>query len=159
MNKGDATATTHEEIERLEEIQNLFVRRAQRREFPAVKYLIYLQYSALMSTDSDLIDSLVRYGYQELNPEGKFTWTDKITALEVAVQLEAPYLDKILDILTSELLLSEYQEVLDAISTSGLMLQLLALFHQCKYSRHELWFKLEQILVNLFSSERAHNLQ
>lgn len=47
MNKQSHTGLG-DEIERLEDIEALFQRRASRKEFPAVKYIIYLQYSALM---------------------------------------------------------------------------------------------------------------
>jgi anaerobic ribonucleoside-triphosphate reductase len=43
--QGGAQATTASiatEIERFEEIQKVFVHRARQKEFPAIKYLIYL---------------------------------------------------------------------------------------------------------------------
>lgn len=55
-----------DELERMDDIRAVFERRAARREFPAVKYLVYLQYAALMGTDSQLVDDLIRHGFDEL---------------------------------------------------------------------------------------------
>ena len=39
------------EIANFEEIFEVFTRRAQRKEFPTIKYIIYLQFSALLGND------------------------------------------------------------------------------------------------------------
>jgi hypothetical protein len=38
-----------EQVERLEDIKETFLRRANRREFAVVKYLVYLQFSAMVA--------------------------------------------------------------------------------------------------------------
>jgi hypothetical protein len=71
-------------------VQEIFQRRAERKEFPTVKVLVYLQYSALLGRDQALMDSLVRYGFDDVYH--KLRWLDKITALEIACSLKPSYI-------------------------------------------------------------------
>ena len=54
MQTGDLGQT--EEIEKIEEIKETFGRRAIRKEFPTVKYLVYLQFAAIVAQDTELLD-------------------------------------------------------------------------------------------------------
>lgn len=144
-----------EEVERMADIEALFQRRASKKEFPAVKYLIYLQYSALMGKDEQLVDSLVRYGFDDLYPAEKLGWVDKITALEVASSLNVPYLQKLLDKVACDILFQEYDDLIKkGLNSTGILLQVMAIYHQHKYSRNELWVKLDQLLVNIYENEK-----
>lgn len=84
--------------------------RLTRKEFAAVKYIVYLQFAAMiLSNDSDKVDDLIRYGFDTLYP--KLTWFDKVTALDICVQAfdEPPaYMSNILDKLAVELLYTSY---------------------------------------------------
>lgn len=55
-----------EGLERLDEIKETFMRRASRREFATVKYLVYLQFAGIVSQDAELLDDLIRYGFDHL---------------------------------------------------------------------------------------------
>ena len=44
------------DIEKAEEINAAFLRRAQRKEFPIVKYIVYLQYAGLLAQDAETVD-------------------------------------------------------------------------------------------------------
>lgn len=67
------------------QVLDTFVRRASRREFPVVKYIVYLQFSIVVAQDQELLDSLLRFGFDDIFE--KLRWLDKLTSLEVASQL------------------------------------------------------------------------
>jgi hypothetical protein len=71
-----------EAVERLEDIKETFRRRANRNEFPTIKYLIYLQFSAVVAQEQELVDGLIRYGFDHLYT--KLRPLDRVTALEIA---------------------------------------------------------------------------
>jgi hypothetical protein len=48
------------------QVLDTFVRRATRREFPVIKYIVYLQFSAVVAQDQELLDSLIRFGFDEI---------------------------------------------------------------------------------------------
>ena len=98
--------------------------------FPVVKYLAYLQYGILLSQDQEVLDSLVRYGFDEVYE--KLQWLDKITALDVASQLEVAYLPKLLDKVACDFLHAEYEEIGNNTSTYSVV-QAMGTFHTKKY--------------------------
>ncbi len=49
-----------------QQVLDTFVRRATRREFPVIKYIVYLQFSAVVAQDQELLDSLIRFGFDEI---------------------------------------------------------------------------------------------
>lgn len=135
------------DIDRLEDIHEVFMRRASRKEFPTVKFIVYLQYAALLGRDAKLLDSLIRYGFDDLYD--KLKWLDKIVALEIACSLKPDYVSKLLDKVACEILYAEYQDLGMALNTANCA-QAMGIFHQMKYSRQELWNKCEQLLTNLY---------
>ena len=48
----------------------------------------------------------MRYGFDDLYE--KLKWLDKFTALEIAVSIKPPYLQKLLDKVACDLLFNEY---------------------------------------------------
>lgn len=78
------------QLDKLEEINTAFIRRAGRKEFPTIKYLVYLQYSALLGKDEELMDSLVRYGFDTVY--SKLRWLDKVISLEIACSMNPDYI-------------------------------------------------------------------
>lgn len=64
------------------EIEDAFTRRVERREFATIKYLVYLQFAALVKKDALMINDLLMYGFDTLYP--KLRWLDKVAALEIA---------------------------------------------------------------------------
>ena len=108
MNTGDIDVV--QQIDKFEEISDIFIRRAKRKEFATIKYVIYLQYAAFFTQDRELLEGIIRYGFDELFD--KLRWLDRVTALEYAVNLEPalPYLSKIFDKTACQVLYSEYNE-------------------------------------------------
>lgn len=96
-------------MDKLEDINTAFTRRAGRKEFPTIKYLVYLQYSALLGKDDELTDSLVRYGFDTVY--SKLRWLDKVVSLEIACSMNPDYIQKILDRVACDVLFSEYEEI------------------------------------------------
>jgi len=47
MHGGDLSVL--EEIDRIHDVKETFLRRANRKEFPTIKYLVYLQFAAVVS--------------------------------------------------------------------------------------------------------------
>jgi hypothetical protein len=121
-----------EDFPHLEDIQETFSRRASRHEFPAVKYIVYLQYAALMTGDQALIDSLVRYGFDEIYQ--KLRWPDKVTGLEIACSMRVEYAQKLLDKVAVDILKSEYKDLMPEMNTN-LLIQAMSIYHQMKYQR------------------------
>ncbi len=88
MQTGDLNVV-QERAERFEEIREQYLRRVARKEFPVVKYLVYLQFGALLGNDQELLDTLIRYGFDTLYP--KLRWLEKVSSLEIACSLNPPY--------------------------------------------------------------------
>ena len=86
----DPQGIDHKANPMYKQVLDTFLRRATRREFPVVKYIVYLQFSIVVAQDQELLDSLLRFGFDEIYE--KLRWLDKVTSLEVASQLQAPYL-------------------------------------------------------------------
>jgi hypothetical protein len=105
-----------------------------------VKYLVYLQFGALLGGDQEILDQLIRYGFDTLYP--KLRWLDKISALEIASSLNPPYAQKLLDKVACDILYSEYEELVNELSTFTII-QAMGTFYQMKYQRQELWLKFE----------------
>ena len=141
MQAGDLSVL--ESVDRLEEIKETFLRRANRKEFPTVKYLVYLQFAAVATQDQEVIDGLIRYGFDHLY--AKLRPLDRISALEIAAGTQPSYLPKLMDKFACEFLLADYNDLLDNYS-SDLILQAMSIFHKVKYQRQELWQKLEEML-------------
>ena len=67
-----------------------FKRRATRCEYPAIRYIIYLNFAAVIQLDGQTINTLLRYGQDELY--NKLHWPDKLLLLEISNRAQAPYL-------------------------------------------------------------------
>ncbi len=128
MQTGDLSVL--EQIDRMDDIKETFLRRANRREFPTIKYLVYLQFAAVATQDQEVIDGLIRYGFDHLY--GKLKPLDRISALEIAAGTQPNYLPKLMDKFACEFLLSDYNDLLDDYS-SDLVLQVMSIFHKVKY--------------------------
>lgn len=63
-------------IDRYEDVMATYARRANRQEFPTIKYIVYLNFATVIQMDGETIDSLLRYGNDILYP--KLQWPDKL---------------------------------------------------------------------------------
>ena len=104
MQTGDLSVL--EQVERFDDIKETFMRRANRKEFPTLKYLVYLQFAAVATQDQEVIDGLIRYGFDHLY--SKLKPLDRISALEIAAGTQPSYLPKLMDKFACELLLADY---------------------------------------------------
>jgi hypothetical protein len=77
------------QIDNIDEIKDIFRRRASRKEFPIVKYIVYLKFAAVVQGDQKIISDLVRYGFDVIYE--KLRWLDKVSTLEIASALNEPY--------------------------------------------------------------------
>lgn len=84
--------TTLSSIEGADKVKAQFIRRAERKEFPAVRYLVYLNACVVLGQKMDLLHDLMRYGLDTMYP--KLTWIDKCSILEFANKSKAPYILK-----------------------------------------------------------------
>lgn len=76
------------------------------------------------------MDSLVRYGFDDLYPAGKLSWIDKVTALEIAATLKPKYVQKLLDKVACDILFQEYNDLIEqGLSNSAILLQIMAIYH------------------------------
>ena len=60
------------------------MRRAERKEFPTSKYIVYLNATVVLGYRMDLLHDLMRYGLDNLYP--KLNWIDKTSILEFATK-------------------------------------------------------------------------
>jgi hypothetical protein len=60
----------------------------------------------------------LRFGFDEIYE--KLRWLDKVTSLEIASQLQAPYLQKLLDRVACDVLFSEYQDIAESLNTMAI---------------------------------------
>ena len=97
-------------VQRLEEAIAQFKKRARRREFASIKYLVYVQFSALVARDVNLLEELVRYGCDTLYH--KLMWQDKIMIIEMLTRLNPPYKQKFFDKFAIDFILTDYSDLL-----------------------------------------------
>jgi len=82
----------------------------------------------------------------------KLPWLDKVSSLEIACSLNPQFVQKLLDKVTCDILISEYEELASSLQTQTII-QLMGTYYQMKYQRAELWQKLEQVLSNRYEAE------
>ena len=93
-------------IDRYEDVMSTFERRATRQEFPALKYIIYLNFASVISLNGGIIDSLLRYGTDVLYP--KLLWPDKFQILDLCNRANAPYKYVVFNKVKMDVMLSDY---------------------------------------------------
>ena len=82
-------------INHIDEVVSTFSRRAKKREFPAVRYTVYLNSAAVLARDLELVMALCLYGHDVIYE--KLEWPDKVNLLDIATKVQAPFLQKIVD--------------------------------------------------------------
>ena len=141
-------------IERHRDVLTHFKRRATRCEYPAIRFIIYLNFAAVIQLDGQTINTLLRYGQNELY--NKLYWPDKLLLLDISNRAQAPYLPQVLNKVSIDLMLSDYGELVHSMNLEGII-QMIALVRtitsqEDKASaltsgRVELWHKLQLLLV------------
>ena len=96
-------------LDKYEEVLLQFKRRAKRREFPAMRYIIYLNFSTVIALDGHIIDALLRYGSDTLYP--KLRWTDKLQVLDVCNRGDAPYKYRVFNKIAIDIMLAHYNNL------------------------------------------------
>jgi hypothetical protein len=72
------------DITDIEKVKAQFLRRAQRKEFPVAKFIIYLNSAVTLVQDIQLMHELLKYGLDVLYP--KLQWTDKVNLIDLATK-------------------------------------------------------------------------
>ena len=83
-----------------------FLRRAERKEFPTSKFIVYLNATVVLGQKMELLHDLMRYGLDHLYP--KLVWTDKVQILEFATKSRAPYILKAFNRVVVDILQTPY---------------------------------------------------
>lgn len=73
------------ELEGFDKIVTDFKRRAERKEFPTMKYIIFTHFSAMIAQENALTDFLIKYGCDVLFP--RLNWVDRLALLDLADKL------------------------------------------------------------------------
>ena len=94
------------ELDGYDRILKDFKRRAERKEFPNIKYIIFAHFGALIAQDEELTDHLLRYGCDVLFP--RLNWVDRVSVLDMADKLVLPYAEKIYLKVAIEILRDSY---------------------------------------------------
>lgn len=90
----------------LEEVLSVFVRRAKKREFPSVRFTVYLNTAAVLARDLELVTGLCMYGHDVIFD--KLEWPDKANLLDISAKVGAPFLQKVVDKICVDLLQADY---------------------------------------------------
>ena len=101
------------------EVKSQYLKRAERKEFPASKYIVYLNSSLIVAQDVKLLHTLTQYGLDSLYE--KLAWHDKAQILDIANRTEAPYVKKAFNRVIIDLLLTPYDKLISEINTETLI--------------------------------------
>jgi hypothetical protein len=74
-----------DEVNHYDGIMDTFMRRAKKREFPAVRFTVYLNSAAVLAKDFDLVLALCMYGHEVIYE--KLEWPDKVNLLDIATKV------------------------------------------------------------------------
>jgi hypothetical protein len=86
------------------------LKRAERKEFPAAKYIVYLNSSLIVAQDMKLLHALTQYGLDSLY--SKLNWHDKVQILDIANRTEAQYVKKAFNRVFIDILLTPYESMI-----------------------------------------------
>lgn len=96
-----------------------YQRRASRQEFPALRYIIYLNFAAVIQMNGETIDSLLRYGIDILYP--KLQWPDKLQILDICNRANAPYKLIVFNKVAMDIMLADYVSLVYDMNLEGII--------------------------------------
>ena len=76
-------------VERHADVLTHFKRRATRHEYPVLRFIIYLNFAAVIQQDGNVIDKLLRYGSDQIY--NSLQWQDKLQLLDIANRANVSY--------------------------------------------------------------------
>lgn len=106
-------------VDRHADVTTTFHRRATRQEFPALRYLIYLNFGTVIHLDGPTIDSLLRYGADSLYP--KLQWTDKLQLLDTCNRAQVGYKMRVFNKIAIDIMLSDYSGLIFEMNLEGII--------------------------------------
>ena len=141
-------------IQKHEEVVKHFERRASRHEFPALKYIIYLNFACVITVNGKTIDSLLRYGTDEIYP--RLQWPDKLQIIDTCNRANMPYKQIVFNKVAMDLMLADHTELVLEMNLEGIIqmiahMKTTATAETIRHSgRAELWNKMQTLLVKAF---------
>ena len=123
-----------------------FERRASRHEFPALKYIIYLNFACVITVNGKTIDSLLRYGTDEIYP--RLQWPDKLQIIDTCNRGNMPYKQIVFNKVAMDLMLADHTELVLEMNLEGIIqmiahMKTTATAETIRHSgRAELWNKM-----------------
>ena len=90
-------------IDRWEDIFTHFERRANRQEYPAVRFLVYLNFACVIQLNGETVDLLLRTGSDILY--NKLHWPDKLQLLDMCNRANAPYKQNVFNKIAIDIML------------------------------------------------------
>ena len=112
-------------IDRHKDILVHYQRRAKRREFASIKFIIYMQYATCVAKDMKMLEDLSRYGADTLYP--RLMWQDKITILDIVAKMQPPYRQKYMDKFAIDFILASPNSLVSEMNLEQLI-QVIALY-------------------------------
>lgn len=106
-------------IDKHEEVRQHFERRANRQEFPSLKFLIYLNFACVVQMDAQVIDGLLRYGTDVIYP--KLQWPDKLQILDTVNRANMPYRNKVFDKISMDIMIADYTSLVLDMNLEGII--------------------------------------
>lgn len=106
-------------IDRHEDVLTHFKRRSERREFPALRFIIYLNFATVIQLDGPTIDTLLRYGADFLYP--KLQWPDKLQLLDTCNRANVPYKQKVFNKIAIDVMLTDYNTLALEMNLEGII--------------------------------------
>lgn len=141
-------------LEKHQELLTHFERRASRHEFPALKFIIYLNFACVISLNPKTIDGLLRYGSDVLYP--RLQWPDKLQIIDICNRGDLAYKQIVFNKVSIDLMLSDYSDLVLEMNLEGIIqmiahMKTLATIETTSHSgRAELWNKLQTLIVKAF---------
>ena len=106
-------------LDRYGDVMTHFKRRATRQEFPALRFLIYLNFATVIQVDGPTIDSLLRYGADTLYP--KLQWPDKLQLLDTCNRCGVDYKQKVFNKIAMDVMLADYADLVIEMNLEGII--------------------------------------
>lgn len=141
-------------IDRHQDVMTHYSRRASRKEFPASRWMIYLNFACIVQMDGVTIDALLKYGNDVLYP--KFLWPEKLQLLDTTNRANAPYKMIVFNKVTIDLMLYNYSGLVNDLGLEGVISMIAHLMSiqsadpRAFPGRVELWQKLSLVLSKAF---------
>ena len=106
-------------IDRHEDVFTHFERRANRQEYPSIRYLVYLNFGCVLQMNGNTVDILMRTGADTIYH--KLHWPDKTQLLDLVNRANAPYKQNVFNKIAIDIMLADYTSLVIDMNLEGII--------------------------------------